>query len=936
MSELMNRGDVACDFPLPGREGVRGWVETSLTDQACESSLGAPPTPLPPPSERGGMNGVPRWRFGLVTALLVSLTAVADRALAQEDLVTEPGVSIRVYDIDLPMSKLRPLVPGQTPNVSKVIPLLDLRSERGDFQPLDYYFILHADGFLNITTPGTYEFELTSDDGSALWINSTKIVDNDLEHSTQSMTGSIELSEGLHPFDVQFFQGVGDANLWLKWKPPGSSSFEIVPSEALKARKGEVRVTSPGQKKVIMPLKRGKPGDGQPLEAVHPSFDLAQARPSWFQPRVGGIDWLSDGTMVVCLWDAEGSVFFLKGADGEDPEQIEVVRFAAGLAEPLGIRVVDDRIYVLQKQELTELIDHDKDGVADEYRCVCSGWDVTANFHEFAFGLVYHDGFFYGNLAIAINPGGASTRPQVAQRGSIVRISTDGTYEIAAHGLRTPNGIGFGVDGEIFVTDNQGDWLPVSKAMHFKPGAFYGSRAVMEDQTVALPVMEPVVWLPQGEIGNSPGEVTPFNFGPYQNQMIHSDVTHGGLKRVFAEKIDGNYQGVVFRMTQGLEAGINRVRQAPGSDSLYVGGIGSTGNWGQEGKLKYGLQRLTYNGRSTFEMLAVRAMSNGIEIEFTEPLPPQMGWSPDRYSVEQFRYEPTPAYGGPKLDQQRLEVTSASVSDDRTRVFLELDGMLPKHVLYVWLLGPWASEAGNAIWSTEAWYTMNAIPTDRIGNVAPAAHQPKLNQLTDAERAEGWKLLFDGKTTTGWHGFGQRAMPAKGWEVDDDSLACIAGGGGGDIVTDETFSDFELSFEWKVAPGGNSGVFFRVSEDEPYVWLTGPEMQILDNERHRDGENPVTSAGSNYALHAPEADYSYPAGSFNQSRLVVNGNHVEHWLNGTKLFEYEIGSQDWTSRVNSSKFRDMPKYGRNGVGHIALQDHGDRVWFRNIKIRPLE
>jgi len=864
----------------------------------------------------------------------IVLATVAPRAIAQdqETLVTEPGVSIRLYDIGLPMSKQRPLVMGQTPNVSKVVPLLDLSGRRDDFKPLEYYFILHADGYLNINKPGTYEFELTSDDGSLLWIEDARIIDNDLEHSAQAKTGSVELSAGLHPFEVQFFQGVGDAELQLKWKPPGATTFEIVPTSALRARQGEVRVTSPGQKKVIAPLKRGKPGDGQPLEAVHPSFDLAQARPSWFEPRVGGIDWLSDGTMVLCLWDADGSVYFLKGADGDDPEQIEVTRFAAGLAEPLGVRVVDDRIFVLQKQELTELIDHDKDGVADDYRCVCSGWDVTANFHEFAFGLVYKDGYFYFNLATAINPGGASTHPQVPDRGSVVRVSPEGKYDIVARGLRTPNGIGFGVDGEIFVTDNQGDWLPVSKVMHYKPAAFYGSHSVLEDVSKNWPVTQPVVWLPQGEIGNSPGEVTPFNFGPYKNQMIHSDVTHGGLKRVFAEKIDGNYQGVVFRMTQGLEAGINRVRQGP-DGALYVGGIGSTGNWGQEGKKKFGLQRLTYNGKPTFEMLAIRAKSNGIEIEFTEPLPEGMGWSPDRYDVEQFWYEPTPLYGGPKMDQERLDVKSASVSDDRTRVFLELEGMEPLHVLYVRLLGVWESAAQRPIWSTEAWYTMNAIPKDTPGNVAPPAHQPVNNQLTSAEREQGWQLLFDGKTADGWHGFRQSSMPAHGWDVVDGNLMCV--GGGGDIVTDEQFGNFELSFEWKVEPGGNSGVFFRVSEDESAVWVTGPEVQLLDNERHRDGENPLTSAGSNYALYAPEADYSYPAGSFNHARLIVNGTHVEHWLNGEKLFEYELGSEDWLKRVALSKFKDLPKFGRETTGHIALQDHGDRVWFRNIKIRTL-
>ncbi|HWB20325.1 MAG TPA: PA14 domain-containing protein, partial [Phycisphaerales bacterium] len=522
--------------------------------------------------------------------MAVAVLALCQHSSAQNDDdpngPREPGVAIRMYQIDKQINKMRPLVKGQTPNISKVVPLLDLSDSRDDFKPMEEFFLLNATGFLDVPADGKYEFELTSDDGSILYLNNHEVVNNDFEHSAKAVRGSVDLKKGLVPLEVKFFQGVGNAVLTLKWKTPGAKDFVVVPTSALSCPEGEVRVTSPGVKQIITPLERGRPGDGQPLEGVHPSFTLAQARPDSFHPRVGGIDWLSDGRMVLCLWDADGSVFLLKGAEGNDPEKIEVKRIGAGLAEPLGIKVLHqdgkDHIYVLQKQELTELIDHDGDDIIDEYRCVCNGWNVSANFHEFAFGLVYKDGCFYGNLAIAINPGGRSTKPQVQERGSVMRIHPDGRYEIIANGLRAPNGIGIGVDGEIFVSDNQGDWLPSSKIMHVKEGAFYGQEAVLGDKAKGLKVTPPVVWLPQGEIGNSPSEVTAINIGPWKGQMIHSDVTHGGLKRVFAEKIDGDYQGCVFRFTQGLEAGINRVRFGP-DGAIYVGGIGSTGDWGQEG-----------------------------------------------------------------------------------------------------------------------------------------------------------------------------------------------------------------------------------------------------------------------------------------------------------------------------------------------------------------
>lgn len=213
----------------------------------------------------------------------------------------------------------------------------------------------------------------------------------------------------------------------------------------------------------------------------------------------------------------------------------------------------------------------------------------------------------------------------------------------------------------------------------------------------------------------------------------------------------------------------------------------------------------------------------------------------------------------------------------------------------------------------------------------PAAAQTA-NTLSDAERRAGWTLLFDGRSLADWRGYDRDDLP-DGWAVDDGALARV--GPGGDIITRAQYADFELVLEWKVGPGGNSGIFYRAEEGRPLIYHSAPEMQVLDDAGHVDGRDPLTSAGANYALHAAPRGVVRPAGEWNAVRIVVDGNHVEHWLNGVRVVEYDLGSADWAERVASSKFAEWPGYGRARRGHIGLQDHGDPVWFRSIKVREL-
>lgn len=214
------------------------------------------------------------------------------------------------------------------------------------------------------------------------------------------------------------------------------------------------------------------------------------------------------------------------------------------------------------------------------------------------------------------------------------------------------------------------------------------------------------------------------------------------------------------------------------------------------------------------------------------------------------------------------------------------------------------------------------------------------NMLTPEEAAEGWELLFDGSSLEKWKAFrgeGQEVPP--GWTAQDGTLffnGKDAGEGFGDLTTIEQFADFELKLEWKISPDGNSGILFRVSEDQEQEFHTGPEMQIIDDtaDRYRELEANRKS-GANYGLQAPSVTNTKPAGEWNSVHLIVNGPHVEQWQNGEKVVEYELWTPEWKEAVSKTKFSEWPSYGMNKQGHIVLQDHGAGVWFKNLKIKRL-
>ena len=214
------------------------------------------------------------------------------------------------------------------------------------------------------------------------------------------------------------------------------------------------------------------------------------------------------------------------------------------------------------------------------------------------------------------------------------------------------------------------------------------------------------------------------------------------------------------------------------------------------------------------------------------------------------------------------------------------------------------------------------------------AAQP-INTLTDAEKAAGWKLLFDGRSLQGWRLYKKEAAPESGWKVEDGLLKKLAKQRGGDIVTEAKFEDFDLTWEWRITAGGNNGVKYLVTEERASA--PGPEYQMIDDTGHPDGKlGAKRQTASFYEVLAPAADKPLkPVGEWNLSRVLIQGNHVEHWLNGAKVLEYELGSEAVKAGVASSKFKNAPGFGTKIKGHIMLTDHQDECWFRNLKIREL-
>jgi hypothetical protein len=407
------------------------------------------------------------------------------------------------------------------------------------------------------------------------------------------------------------------------------------------------------------------------------------------------------------------------------------------LHEALGLHVEGKDVWVVQRPELTKLIDNDGDDIVDEYQTVCDKWGVSGDYHEFAFGPARDkDGNFYVTLNVGFGGGHQSKAPW---RGWCVKISPMGDLTPFATGLRSPNGINFSPDGDLFYTDNQGEWVATNKLCHLQEGHYYGHPAGLrwvtqspfaktlkesypsgmfwdgqkaEAKEAGLPqVTPPAVWFPYGRMGQSASEpiwdTTGGKFGPFAGQCFVGDQTKSLIMRVCLEKVNGVYQGACFPFRSGFDCGINRLCFGPDAN-LYVGMTNR--GWGSVGPKPYGLQRLAYTGVLPFEMHDVKITKAGFDVTFTKPLDAATAEKLEAYSLSSFTHHYWGTYGSPEVDKKAEKVKSVSVSADRKTVSLTVDGArLPGRIYELHLEGVKSAD-GDPVLHPEAWYSVNEAP----------------------------------------------------------------------------------------------------------------------------------------------------------------------------------------------------------------------------------
>ena len=422
-----------------------------------------------------------------------------------------------------------------------------------------------------------------------------------------------------------------------------------------------------------------------------------------------------------------GDVWICDGAFGP-VDQAKWTKFATGLHEPLGMSYQDGWFTLTQRPEVTRMRDSDGDGRADEFRTLGAPWGINGDYHEYAFGT---DPDKDGNIWVVLCLTG-SFNAHSPWRGWCFRITPEGESIPTCSGIRSPGGIGFNLEGDVFYCDNQGVWNGSSSMKHLKPGGFVGNpsgnkfyeqapnmgkrpkdpndKSRIETERKRIPeLVPPAVWLPHGKLGQSPTGIIPDDsegkFGPFAGQVLVGEQTHSQIQRIFLEKVNGVYQGVAFPFLEGFRSGIVPIRMAQ-DGSVFVGTTNR--GWGARGGLPFSFERVRWTGKVPFEIHEMRIKPDGWELTFTKEVDPETAGDPDSYQMNTWTYIYQAAYGSPEVDKTTATIKSAKVSPDRKSVRLKVDGINPGHVHH--LISKVKSKSGENLWHKDAYYTVNEIP----------------------------------------------------------------------------------------------------------------------------------------------------------------------------------------------------------------------------------
>jgi glucose/arabinose dehydrogenase len=442
--------------------------------------------------------------------------------------------------------------------------------------------------------------------------------------------------------------------------------------------------------------------------------------------EIGSIALLPDRKVAVTT--RRGDLWICTGAYDEDLSKVKWSKFAYGLHEPLGMFWRDGSLWLTQRPEVSRLTDSNKDGKADTFETISSGWGIKGDYHEYAFGS---EPDAKGDIWVVLCLTGSFTA-ESDWRGWCVRVTPKGEMIPTCSGIRSPGGIGFNATGEAFYTDNQGPWNGSSSLKWLKPGSFQGNPSANKFHKLAnLPAppevadksrivterakhpefIPPAVVFPHGRVGQSPTgiavDMTKGKFGPWANQLYVGEQTHSQVQRVCLEMVNGVYQGAVFHFLEGFEAGIIPVRLDQKEGVLFVGG--SNRGWGSRGSKPFTFERVRWTGKTPFEIASMTANHDGFTLNFSEPLDPASAADPASYTMAAWSYILQGDYGSPEVDQASPKVTAAKLSADAKSVRLTVEGLVKGHVHHLGAKGV-KSAAGAPLWHPEAFYTLNEIP----------------------------------------------------------------------------------------------------------------------------------------------------------------------------------------------------------------------------------
>ncbi|WP_276167495.1 sulfocyanin-like copper-binding protein [Zobellia alginiliquefaciens] len=475
--------------------------------------------------------------------------------------------------------------------------------------------------------------------------------------------------------------------------------------------------------------------------------------------EVGGLALTDDDKLGVST--RRGEVWVIDKPYGKSPNY---TKFASGMHEALGLNYKENSFYLAQRGELTRLTDRDNDGEADVYKTIYS-WPLSGNYHDYSYGPKFLEN---GDMLVALNLSwighGASL---VKWRGWMLQITPDGEMAPIATGLRSPSGFVLNAAGDVFYSENQGDWVGSGRITHLEKGDFAGNpeglvwsgdpksplklkKEDIEEQSglslyeysKKVPELKaPAIWLPHTILGISTSDMiydtTKGQFGPFEGQMFVGDQGHSKIMRVFMEKVNGVYQGAVFPFVEGFSSGI--LRMLWGSDNSMFVGMTSRG-WSSTGKKMFGLQRLKWNGKTPFEVKTMKAQADGFLLEFTKPINKAMGGDTSSYQITTFNYLYHNTYGSPIVDQQKAVVTEADISDDALSVKLKVNGMRLGFIHQL-KIPELKATSGEKLLHDVGYYTLNEVPGGNLQS-SPIESKTGKNGLVQPKRVNEMPLTW--------------------------------------------------------------------------------------------------------------------------------------------------------------------------------------------------